>query len=736
MSRRVASILLLTVVPVAIGACHRTENLGNLPDGGAGAGGTVAGSGGGPGKGGGGGGGAIVAAGGGGAGGVAGSVGGSGAGGVVAGAGGSSRGGISGQSGLAGAGAAGASGTAGTTGGRGGGGAPPGSCGGPLGWGTSPFAVLSPDGALVAITSPPGLLTVSNWSDGAPGAISNGLFGARSIQFSGDGKLLVASTEDALKVWRVSDGALVHVEPTLARALAVAVSTDGSVIAVSQLLDTPNTVKVWRAAEPSVIRTLQPTMPAVSALTGVAVAPDGALVYTTYNARYMQSLTSYDEWLIAWHASDGTRAFEVDIQPAAGAGAAFSVITDHRGVLVAASADSGNFSADVWNAATGASVGTLSAASSLAGNGKVVTFSLDDSAILLLNTASTANPPPYTALALFRTSDRTLARTVSALAGGRIMGAGLGPALAVRSVERTTDEFVIVENQVKVRSVAAANTFSTVPRLGVVTSSADGRWIATGDQGVVGTVRVWDAATRTSVRSFAGNGPIAISADGSRVFFTSSATHLRVEQGFDVDTGSSIAALDLVPAGDLIAVGKTDNTAEVRRTADGSVLQVLWTVDGHTGPVGAIAFAKDGSLVATGSGDKTVRLWRVADGTPVRTIAVASAVTSVVFNSDASWILVGDGAGNLTRFKVADGSNLGGRNVGTAAPAAAKLSPDDAVAYVPGPSSVLVFRVADWTALPSLPGHTDVVRQLALSSDGKSLASVSADQTGRIYCLP
>jgi WD40 repeat protein len=760
MSRHVVSILLLAVVPVAIGSCHQTEDLGRFPDGGAGSGGTVGGTGGGTGKGGGGagrggGGGSIGSAGNGGTGGIAGSRGGAGgsaggiagaAGGAAGGGTGAGRGGMSGQSGASGAGGvggaaaasgsggAGAAGTTGTAGGAGG--SPPGTCGGPLGWGTSPFAVLSPDGTLVAIASPPGLLSVTSWSDGTPSPISNGVFGARSMQFSGDGKLLVASADDALKVWRVSDGALVHAEPALARALNIGVSMDGSVIAASRLLDTPNTVKVWRAADPTNIRALQPTMPAITLVSGVAVSADGTLIYATYNARYMQSLTDYDEWLVAWHTTDGTRAFEVDIAPGPYMGAVFSVIADHGGASLAASADAALRQAEEWNAATGVSLGTLQASNSLAAYGKVVTFSLDDSAILMMTGSGAGGPPTYGALALFRTSDRMLARSVAALAGDKIMGGGLGPALAVRSVERTTDQFVMVENQAKVRSVGASSVFSAVAGLAWVASSADGQWVATAASSGTSSISVWNSATGVVARSLAAGGPIAMSADGSRVF-SASGTHLRVEQGFDVDTGSYVEALDLAPAGDLIAVGKSDNTAEVRRTTDGGVAQTLWNInDGHTGSVQAIAFSKDGSLVATGSYDKTVKLWRVSNGTFLRTIAAGNTVTSVTFNGDGSWILVGDGAGNLTRFKVADGSSLGSHNLGTAAPAAPKLSPDDATAYVPGPSSVLVFRVADWTALPSLPGHTDVVQQLALSSDGKRLASVSIDQTARIYCLP
>jgi len=115
MARHITSILVLAVVPLAIGACHRTEDLGHLPDGGAGSGGQAgAGSGG---RGGSGSGGTTGTAGTTGAGGTAGSGGGAGTGGAVGGTGGTSSGGTSGV------GAAGASGTGGTTGVAGAGGA-------------------------------------------------------------------------------------------------------------------------------------------------------------------------------------------------------------------------------------------------------------------------------------------------------------------------------------------------------------------------------------------------------------------------------------------------------------------------------------------------------------------------------------------------------------------------------------------------------------------------------------
>jgi WD40 repeat protein len=605
------------------------------------------------------------------------------------------------------------------------GGAPAAFCGGPLGWGSSPFAVLSPDGALVAIASPPGLVSVSRWSDGTPVAVSSGALGARATAFSGDGTLLVASGEDALKVWRVSDGALVHAEPALARAVSVGVSKDGSVIAASGFLDVANTARVWRAADPSNVRSLTPTQGGVG-LTGIAVSPDGSTVYSGYVRVPGPAL--YEDWLVAWHTSDGTPVFDRDEQAGFWAPPLGLVLDPAGGSLVSGLSTQG-FSPEnrLWNAATGASIGLL--------GGMPVTFSPDGSAVLTMVNLQAGLIPAYTQLDLYRASDQVLARSVMALAGDQILGAGFGPALAVRSVERTTESFLFVENQTKLRSIPATSTTgapSAVP-LDDVASSSDGRWVATlGQSG--GGIRVWDTTTRAVVRSFAGGGPLAMSADGTRVYYASQ-SGLHAEQGFDVDPGAGVYALDLAPAGDLLAVGKGDNTAELRRTTDGSVTHLLWDItNGHTGPVSAVGFAKDGSLVATGSQDKTVRIWNVSDGQFVRAIAVGTPVTSVVFDSDKSWLLVGDTSNTLTRFKVSDGTSLGAHAVGvTARP---KLTPDDGTVYLPGPGSVIAFRVSDWASLPALLGHAGVVERLALSADGKRLVSVSDDGTARVYCLP
>ena len=77
--------------------------------------------------------------------------------------------------------------------------------------------------------------------------------------------------------------------------------------------------------------------------------------------------------------------------------------------------------------------------------------------------------------------------------------------------------------------------------------------------------------------------------------------------------------------------------------------RVLGTaLDGHTGPVTAVAFAPDGHTPATGSSDDTVILWDITDPTQARQLEPqlkkhTNGVRTLAFSPDGHVLATGSG---------------------------------------------------------------------------------------------
>ena len=110
-----------------------------------------------------------------------------------------------------------------------------------------------------------------------------------SAAFSPDGQTLAMGSYSGAKLWRVSDGSLLHSITTEA-GKAVAFSPDNQILATGL---GSTTVKLWRVSDGSRLRTLEGL---TSDVLSVAFSPDGQKV----------AAGGYNEAVRLWQANDGT----------------------------------------------------------------------------------------------------------------------------------------------------------------------------------------------------------------------------------------------------------------------------------------------------------------------------------------------------------------------------------------------------------------------------------------------
>ena len=134
-----------------------------------------------------------------------------------------------------------------------------------------------------------------------------------------------------------------------------------------------------------------------------------------------------------------------------------------------------------------------------------------------------------------------------------------------------------------------------------VALSADGKEVVSGSRDK--TIRLWNLATRETVRIFEGHtrsvNSVALSADGKQV-----------------------------------VSGSCDKTIRLWNLATGETVRIF---EGHTEAVLSVALSADGKQVVSGSSDRTIRLWNLATGETVRTIDETG--SSVVLSSDGKHVL-------------------------------------------------------------------------------------------------
>ena len=298
------------------------------------------------------------------------------------------------------------------------------------------------------------------------------------------------------------------------------------------------------------------------------------------------------------------------------------------------------------------------------------------------------------------------------------------------------------------------------------------------------TAKLWDTQNGAALRTFSGHegrvSAAVFSPDETEIYTGSEYGVLKVWDALSAEEKRSIKihenwinAIDFSPDGDRYLTSSGDALVKVWRTVDGALEKIL---EGHKSRINDAVFSPDGTLIASGAGDFDVHLWDVETGTMRRTyaghdswvygvsfapdqrtlitgawdntlkswtlpqsntIAVlpGTAPVRVLAATDASdFILYNNDATSVALVKASDIENIIVRFTHDANVTDAAFSPDGArVATSAVDGAVKLWDVATGELYRMFAGHDETVTRVRFNPDGSTLLSMSVNGTAKLW---
>lgn len=580
--------------------------------------------------------------------------------------------------------------------------------------------------------------------DGKP-AFSVPAWEASAVAWSGDGKLIAVAGKGVVKVFDAATGAELQtvVEPTAAPK-AVVFLPDNKTLLVGGDDKQVSAAEVWvsgtraTAAKPGVGQLL----PAVNwAVVGTAdktvrsfeTAPgatakevkafpglpaDAKHVAVSKDSGFVAAVSG--KTLKAWQTADG-KELSLAALPADGTLVAFNADRSKLAVALA------NNSAVVVNATNGRVEQFVQHAGAVIG----LVFHPSQPVLYTASADKTVQATPLVAPRIAADSGRfgaafavtsNGASTVSTGNGKGIALANSGTSAAERVVGDLTGVSAVAVNKAATQMAVYAAANQTVTLYGYADGAVLGSWKS--------PAAVAELAFHPTL-----NAVVAVLAD-NRVLAWSTQVEpnapLPAEFGkVSMELPHAAGVKGLAFVGDNLLSVADDKKARVWKFASDMPSRSLQ----HPAAVNAVAFDKTGTFLATGGQDGVLRIWDLSkkEATPKAINAHVPqqpqpprAIYTVVWTPDGKQVVTGSDDKSIKIFDAADG-----KLVREIKPGSDKPPTPDEVKTV-GPALTSAASTVGLNSPPP-PGHTDQVYTLAITADGKFLASGSFDRTIKLW---
>jgi eukaryotic-like serine/threonine-protein kinase len=261
-----------------------------------------------------------------------------------------------------------------------------------------------------------------------------------------------------------------------------------------------------------------------------------------------------------------------------------------------------------------------------------------------------------------------------------------------------------------------------------------------------GTLKLWNVAAQREIRSFPGHAGFviaaAVSRDGKyvasggqdktvRIWSTEDGKELFVCRGHNAPLDAVAFRAD----GRVLASAGDDAQTKLWDTERG---QEVGTLPRHRDVVSSVAFTANDKMLVTGCYDEKVRVWDLQNGTMLSTLVGHSGkVTCIATSLDGRRII----SGSLDRtVKIWDASTstLVGTLEGSQEVICCVATSETADFVVSGSGGgiVTLWNTETMQAQATMDQHVGAVRSVALSADGRKVASCGHDLSVKVWTLP